>query len=374
MSFPKSTSFFILISLIVCTGITAWIAPRGLSFYYFEKAGYQVDGIIQTDDDVLAEIACQRWITNTYDSSGLHQAVGALQNAIRLNSQASQAYLLLGRVNCLLGEPALATQAYRGYTKLRPKNPLGHLELGFALEANCASQNDKFTQVNPITENLCLNEASYSDIAFEWKQAGISDTQFVKEAERAFKRGDFRFTMQKFQRAAYFQEELTFSDRFRWAIASVLEGYPPNSSTQGALSDYVLESENVIQAKDLQWLISDPNWDLVYGDKLSDHPGRDLQTGMMWWQGTAVAGITVLHPGNYQIIIRIRGVPPGPKKIQIEKDLAAIQKFEIPSDDQKWQEFQTQTQLSAGPHLIGVRFIQDKGDLEIAWLRIQTQK
>jgi tetratricopeptide (TPR) repeat protein len=62
----------------------------------------------------------------------LQEAVIVLNKALRYNSASSHPYLLLGRVYCLQGKYKEAVKAYNQYTFMRPENPLGYLELGFA--------------------------------------------------------------------------------------------------------------------------------------------------------------------------------------------------------------------------------------------------
>jgi len=64
----------------------------------------------------------------------VERAIEALQKAQKARPTNSQSLLLLGRAYCLSGNFEAAVKAYEGYTVLRPENPLGYLELGFAYE------------------------------------------------------------------------------------------------------------------------------------------------------------------------------------------------------------------------------------------------
>lgn len=66
----------------------------------------------------------------------LNDARRQLVDAISVLPSGSNAYLLLGRVECLLGEYEHAVQTFGTYILLKPNNELGYIESGFANEHN----------------------------------------------------------------------------------------------------------------------------------------------------------------------------------------------------------------------------------------------
>ena len=99
----------------------------------------------------------------------VERAVGSLQKAQKSMPTHSQALLILGRAYCLSGNFEAAVKAYEGYTALRPKNPLGHLELGFAYE-----------------------EAGLEEAAVEkWEMAGGTGQEFLDAGDEALAGDDF---------------------------------------------------------------------------------------------------------------------------------------------------------------------------------------
>ena len=90
------------------------------------------------------------------------QAIDALEEARASTPAEAQTWLLLGRGYCLLGRGEEAVEAYERYTVLRPGNPLGHLELGFAYE-------------NLQKINLARQA---------WKKAGLQPEQFVETGQQ----------------------------------------------------------------------------------------------------------------------------------------------------------------------------------------------
>jgi tetratricopeptide (TPR) repeat protein len=62
------------------------------------------------------------------------QATEALNLAHKARPSSTQTLLMLGRAYCLSGRLEEAAEVYKAYTELRPDNPLGHLELGFAYQ------------------------------------------------------------------------------------------------------------------------------------------------------------------------------------------------------------------------------------------------
>jgi tetratricopeptide (TPR) repeat protein len=100
--------------------------------------------------------------------------------ALALNPRLSQASLMLGRTYCLLRLPEKAVSAYQNYIELRPDNPLGHLELGFAHEALC-----RYDDPDPpedrdagVVPNPCQDPQLTAKMRDAWVQAGVTAKDF----------------------------------------------------------------------------------------------------------------------------------------------------------------------------------------------------
>jgi tetratricopeptide (TPR) repeat protein len=109
----------------------------------------------------------------------INNALRYLQTAVKYNSNTAHPFLLLGRGYCLTGQFPQAIQAYNHYVALRPKSPLGNLELGFAYE----SAGD-------------LKSALY-----QWKKIHIESTNFLVQGNELRTLGLYREALEWFNRA-----------------------------------------------------------------------------------------------------------------------------------------------------------------------------
>lgn len=114
----------------------------------------------------LAQPFCEvsGWLF-TGDVATVRQAYGWFSQALRNDAGLAQAYLLRGQAACLLGDYAAAVTDLGMFTRLQPDNPLGWVELGFALDAL----------------------GSVDAAAVAWRRAGLNAEVFLQVAQK-FKR------------------------------------------------------------------------------------------------------------------------------------------------------------------------------------------
>jgi tetratricopeptide (TPR) repeat protein len=120
--------------LLLAAGV--WLRPRALALYHQVKGGQMLAAALaEASQDDPAAFACTLApVTDEAAQRQLLRAVGHLRKAVEYDPNLAQAYLLLGRAECLRGEGKEAVEAYEAYTRLRPGNALGHLEAGFGYE------------------------------------------------------------------------------------------------------------------------------------------------------------------------------------------------------------------------------------------------
>ena len=133
---------FLSLGALLLVGI--WLAPRVLGFYDLMRAGRLLDkarmaASIAESDMFLCEPLHDG--SDAQPQALLAQSIPLLQRAILLDPASAQTYRLMAQADCMLGKPEEAIKALEKYTHLRPKNPLGSLELGFAYEASCRNMN-----------------------------------------------------------------------------------------------------------------------------------------------------------------------------------------------------------------------------------------
>ena len=161
--------YTILIMLIGAGLGIAWLIPRGLALYYQVRGGKLLEEVMAVHSpDNPAAFACTLVpVREDRQIKQLDKAYVALRKAEDLNPRLAQTALLLGRVYCLLGKSHGAVEAYKTYTSLRPENPLGYLELGFASmnsgDTNSALQAWKFANATAkdfLAQSVSLHQIS----------------------------------------------------------------------------------------------------------------------------------------------------------------------------------------------------------------------
>ncbi len=168
--------------LVIATAALLWLRPGALGLYHQVKGGSILAGVIQPLQKTHpGSFACQLGpLTEPSTRSRLKQTVAHLEAARKYNPDLSQAYLLLGRAFCLLGEVDNAVDAYQTYVSLRPNNPLGHLELGFAYEA----QGNTIVAVN------------------QWEASQVTIKDFMATGFEAYRAKQFGTAIQWYERAS----------------------------------------------------------------------------------------------------------------------------------------------------------------------------
>jgi hypothetical protein len=211
-------------------------------------------------------------------------------------------------------------------------------------------------------------------IVEEWQKAGIDVGQFISEGNAAFKVENYELANIWYQRAAAYSNAENSSPTFMWSVASVLSGDPLPLHESSPIPVYQVEESTIIQAEELRWLREDSRWKLNYGDRLIDVPPQYSGVGVMWWSGTAIAIINVPEEGIYKITITAMDTPPGPIKLQIERDMVPIDQLIWDRGDESWYELSAVTNMTAGTHILGVNYLEDNGDAIIDWIRIERIK
>ena len=147
-----------------------WLRPWILGLYFQIQGGKQLQAALQSAG-VAEDIACTNDpLTDGASVQGLEQAIENLTRATAHYPDLAQAYLLLGRANCALGEYEEAVKAYEEYARLRPENPLGHLELGFGLETTYSQETNGLLAVYT---QIIANPTTHKAIHVEWGKANI---------------------------------------------------------------------------------------------------------------------------------------------------------------------------------------------------------
>jgi tetratricopeptide (TPR) repeat protein len=156
----KSRNILILAVLMVLLIVSVWIYPRARSMYHLGKGG----AYLSTVEYDISSYPCEIQYNLMGDQKvKAQQAKAHLERALNYGGNAQVLYLL-GRLNCLLNDPNAAVNAYEHYHRLRPVNPLGAIELGFAYELS----------------------GQLSKAGEAWMTAGLEPGEFIDRSVKAF--------------------------------------------------------------------------------------------------------------------------------------------------------------------------------------------
>ena len=125
--------------VIIATGLfVSWIYPRVLYLIHLPWGGDQLAAVWNSMEETYRSpfFCAQSQPINEGQLVKLNDARRQLVDAISVLPSGSNAYLLLGRVECLVGEYEHAVQTFGTYIHLKPNNELGYIESGFANERN----------------------------------------------------------------------------------------------------------------------------------------------------------------------------------------------------------------------------------------------
>ncbi len=371
---------YIISGMLVILIIAALSSPLLIEIYSIQRGGRLLSqALVTIPGSDTSPSVCDLSVPPDYlATSLLENARKALENAIHYNPRLSQAFLLLGRVYCLLGEREEAVKSFTTYTRLRPENPLGFIELGSAYAASCLNK-DHYSSIN---DQFCNQSDVVSEFWQAWQSAGINSAQFPNYAEIAFENQNFKDAELYFKYAFEFglnrQDEASFPELFKWAITAVISGRLVSQALDDVLPVFHLDGPQEIPATKLRWALSIPAWNVEYGDNLTSHPSGQEINGMMYWAGRAIAFVKAEQAGNYRIIVRAQDMPPAPTILQLDLDLTPIGKIELTDGDGKYKEFTYITHLTAKTHLVGLNFVNDgvsKGidrNANLSWIRVEA--
>jgi tetratricopeptide (TPR) repeat protein len=360
----KRRRLFLFISLvIILVGLSILIRP-GIAIYDESLAGQTLNRLMAASAGISA---CELMPNSNKDQAQIQEAISALNQAILYSPGSAQAYLLLGRAMCLSGKPEKAIEAFTTYVYLNPRNPFGHLELGFAEENLCALSSEPIESIprqeTTIEIETCQNPEIIQKIRQEWNNFGIDTNQFLALARNSFSVRRYLDATVWYQRALKFQissiDDLPVSDQYKWAVSSIIGGVPIPQPLLSRVPIIKLADRETVPANQFRWLIELPDWKINYGDQLASKLIGNDTAGILYWSGQAGFITEVTQDGWYQVSIRAQNTLPAPVILQLENNFQSFGKVELARGDLSWQVFQCKVFLSKGFHLIDVNYIND---------------
>ncbi len=369
---------FVSVAFLGSLILLVWLAPRVLALYYQSQAGDLLERVQRgTEADVIEHWDLPRTaVTNAEGQSQIAQAISALQSSLQYNPGDSHPYLLLGRAYLLAGQLDQSVQAYRTYANLRPKNPLGHLELGFAYEAQCKSGAGDAAATCPAA-------------MAEWQAGGLSPSQFLARGQDEFKRSNWPEAFAWYERYQWYADRnaeatpLPFDLMFRLAIAAASVQSPDARRLLAEVRErdatfqvYSVQPSMRIDGVSLHWMnqIGDA---VTYGTPLSN--GGSGTAGFLWWSGQATALVSVEQDGDYLLRIQVRHGDPPPVEMAIGVDGKQLELITLARGDNSWETVSLPVTLTSGYHTVDIWYLNNAivngkdRDAAVEWVEIERQ-
>jgi hypothetical protein len=262
--------------------------------------------------------------------------------------------LTAGRTHMKTNEPELALAAFQAYTRLRPHDPLGHLELGFALEQLCGGK-----RCQPALD--------------AWRAGGVEPAQFVALGDDAMLAGDWENASAWYRRASMYSTDLagTVSDPanlvLKRAIAGAISRHPDAEMYLQQMSEretgpvmYTVTDSLTLRGADLVWITPAGGSTVAIGTSLA-YPTFDptQEAGTLWWNGTAGALIEVQRAGRYSVRAMLAQGNPPPIDVQLGIDERNDAVTSLGRGDGMWAEIAFDADLDEGYHLVRVSFLNN---------------
>lgn len=356
----KPYAYALLAFVFILVLIAVLIGPKVWALYHQVKGGMILSDLLTAGQKSNPNsLACDLPpISSDPEKTQLRRAISHLESARKYDPRLAQSYLLLGRAYCLDGNIEDAINSYQSYIRLRPKNPLGHLELGLAY-------------------SLIGQKMSTA----EWQAAGVTQAQILDRAEQSFSKSEYLIAANWYWISASLHD-LPYASNLRWTISAAISNQQlPDSAYQTLPVFMVADTESTrIDAGYFRWIRDSIPNELSYGDRLSDHPSPDGIDARMWWSGDAVIIVKIPTTGKYAIIIRAQNTRPPPVEMNLTLNLAPVFPFEMDKGDMSWSEFRTDENLTTGYYVIGLRFLNNgvvnglDRDAVIDWIELERIK
>jgi hypothetical protein len=204
-----------------------------------------------------------------------------------------------------------------------------------------------------------------------WRETDGIFEQILHRGDVSWSIGDYSDAAEWYRRAIGVSVDLVESfQKFRYVISSLyVHKMLPATYPSDVVVVHSLADQNKLDASDLQWMNTEPHWNLYSGDRLASHPASDTDAGIMWWRGVAIAVLDVSEASSYQLTIPAKSRTGIPLKMQVQLDRQMIANFDVAGES--WQEFSTIVTFRKGINVLGIELLEDTGDLMLDDLHLE---
>ena len=348
------------IGLIAVGALSGWGAPRARHRLHLARGGQLYQSAWQAIDEQHA-LACERApVTDEDLRAQLSAARQELEKGLAYDPQDAHAHLLIGRIQCLLGEPQQALEALQFYVQQRPENPMGYLELGFARLAACAQEATTAAQET----RLCSDAQIIQEAQADWQEFHLRSKDFFPQARYTFEKKDYSSTLINYQRALMFRApglgKFPFPDIYRWAIAAVLSRSAFPTFILETLSSVKLTNSKTIPAAQFRWLRTIPEAQIDISTLVAKKKIGDAKYGILYHGGRVGVFLRAQQSGWYLLKFKALNTAPPPVIARVELDTRPVIEAELARGDQSQQTFTGRAYLTEGIHLLSVNYLNDQ--------------
>lgn len=327
--------------LLIITAATLIILPRLIGLYYLQRAVAVIEAVDQ----------------GNHSADALHDAIADLHIAAQWPADKLAIYTQLANAYALAAKQPERVDALEQLYRLQPDSLLVSQDLAEAYEAVGA-----FPRADAV-----------------WAGIGISPQEMVTLGDRLFATGNSVEAIRWYGRAARRGVVLNQDSLFKVSVTAIIThidiGIPLQSDRLPAYQ--LVNGATKIDGPQLRWLHGMPALNIKDGDLLAGTLIGERGAGIMWWPGMAVARVDVPEAGRYTITLCAQQSAPAPIELQLEHNGSPVGQITLSRGDESWQEYSYTLDLSAGPHVIGVSFLNNSSadgldrNAAIDWLRIE---
>jgi hypothetical protein len=330
-------SALIIVAIVVISAIAAVFGtPRIMWWYHTNQAGLLLKTGLAWGDNRTPDS-----LPTLKNEQQVQAAIAHLMEATRWRPDHLFAYTQLGWGYAALGDNHKALSSLNQAQLISPRNPLPALASLPLIEQSLAKQ---------ATDPALLQQYQQS-----LRNVGLPSWQYIERGDNALAKGNLVEAQTQFERAMFiesFSAKPANALQWRYALASFATRQKQRIATPD-LAEWIqtANGSTILSGKSFRLLDTKP---IEYV--------KDPNIGTLFLNEAAYKIVNFTQSGKYRIVLRAENSPPPPIKAQVEIDFKPIAQFDFELGDGTKREKGLVLDLSAGTHVIAVRFLNDNSD------------
>lgn len=203
-----------------------------------------------------------------------------------------------------------------------------------------------------------------------WRAVPGIELELARHADILWNQGKNSEATSWYTRAIAVTDVPPYQYLFRCLVAAINSNIPIPEPCKTADLNAVRSSRNraKINGSELRWLDGFPEYGISTGDRLVPSSLQSLDSGVMWWSGTALAIInsSYTHPTKFTVLVRALNSDIAFNIVHNGEIAATFQAY-----SNKTSAYSVQFRVNEGLNTVGVELPVDAGDLIVYSLEIE---